>query len=247
LKCDFVAGCDGFHGISRPSVPQGVLTRFERVYPFSWLGILAEAAPSQHELVYMNTPRGFALFSMRSPSVTRLYLQCDPAEDIAQWSDERIWEELSERMHCEDGWALNRGRVLQKGITPMRSVVTEPMQFGRLFLAGDAVHIVPPTGAKGMNLAVSDVKILAEGFAAFYRSRRRDALDRYSEVCLRRIWKAQRFSWWMTSLMHRIPDASPFDQRRQLAELDYVTSSAAAAQSLAENYVGLPIESLEPA
>jgi len=242
LTCDFLAGCDGSHGISRPSVPTGVLTTFERVYPFSWLGVLANAAPSQDELVYMNSDRGFALFSMRSPTVTRLYLQCENDTDIQQWSDDRIWTELLQRLQCSDGWKPNVGPVLQKSVTPMRSFVTEPMQFGRLYLVGDAVHIVPPTGAKGMNLAVADARILAEGFVRFYRTSSLAGLDNYSATCLRRIWKAQRFSWWMTTLLHRMPDANDFDRRRQMAELDYVTSSHAAAVSLAENYVGLPME-----
>jgi p-hydroxybenzoate 3-monooxygenase len=245
LRCDYIAGCDGFHGICRPSVPDGVLTIFERTYPFGWLGILADAAPSQDELVYMNHDRGFALFSMRSPTVTRLYLQCDPAEEIGNWSDERIWEELLLRLRSADGWAPNVGRITQKSVTPMRSFVTEPMQFGKLYLAGDAVHIVPPTGAKGMNLAIADVRVLAQGLAEYYSSGATALLQRYSEICLRRVWKVQRFSWWMTSMVHRFPDANPFDQRRQLAELDYVTSSRAAAKSLAENYVGLPMESID--
>jgi p-hydroxybenzoate 3-monooxygenase len=242
IVCDYIAGCDGFHGVCRPSVPEGVLTTFERVYPFGWLGILAEAPPSQEELVYMNSERGFALFSMRSPMITRLYLQCDPGEDIAEWPDERIWEELLKRLDSEDGWKPNVGRIIQKSVTPMRSFVTEPMQFGRLFLAGDAVHIVPPTGAKGMNLAISDVRVLAEGLCAFYKNSETKLLAQYSDVCLRRIWKVQRFSWWMTSLMHRFPDANAFDQRRQVAELDYLSTSDAAARSLAENYVGLPLD-----
>ncbi len=242
LRCDYIAGCDGFHGICRSSVPEGALTIFERTYPFGWLGILADASPSQDELVYMNHERGFALFSMRSPKVTRLYLQCHPEEDIDNWPDDRIWEELLLRLRSDDGWAPNVGRITQKSVTPMRSFVTEPMQFGRLFLAGDAVHIVPPTGAKGMNLAIADVRVLAQGLAEFYESGAADLLDRYSEICLRRIWKVQRFSWWMTSMLHRFPDANPFDQRRQIAELDYVTGSQAAAKSLAENYVGLPME-----
>jgi len=246
LRCDYIAGCDGFHGICRPSVPEGALTIYERIYPFGWLGILADAAPSQDELVYMHHDRGFALFSMRSPRVTRLYLQCDPAEDIANWPDDRIWEELLLRLRRDDGWAPNVGRITQKSVTPMRSFVTEPMQFGRLFLAGDAVHIVPPTGAKGMNLAIADVRVLAQGLAEYYDSGATSLLNRYSEICLRRIWKVQRFSWWMTSMLHRFPDANPFDQRRQIAELDYVTSSHAAARSLAENYVGLPMESVDP-
>jgi len=245
LHCGYIAGCDGFHGICRPSVPEGALTVFERAYPFGWLGILADAAPSQHELVYMNHDRGFALFSMRSPTVTRLYLQCDPAEEIANWSDDRIWEELLLRLRSADGWAPNVGGITQKSVTPMRSFVTEPMQFGKLYLAGDAVHIVPPTGAKGMNLAIADVRVLAQGLAEYYGSGATTLLQRYSEICLRRVWKVQRFSWWMTSMMHRFPDANPFDQRRQIAELDYVTSSRAAAKSLAENYVGLPMELID--
>jgi p-hydroxybenzoate 3-monooxygenase len=242
LRCDYIAGCDGSHGICRLSVPLGALTFYERVYPFGWLGILADAAPSQGELVYMSHDRGFALFSMRSHSVTRLYLQCDPSEDLAHWSDDRIWEELLLRFRCVDEWKPNIGRITQKSITPMRSFVAEPMQYGRLFLAGDAVHIVPPTGAKGMNLAIADVRVLADALARFYRLGETAALRRYSEVCLRRVWKVQRFSWWMTSMLHRFPDASAFDRRRQVAELDYVTSSEAAARSLAENYVGLPME-----
>ena len=242
MDCDFIAGCDGYHGVCRPSVASGVLTNFERHYPFGWLGILAEAAPSSEELVYTYHERGFALFSMRSPTVTRLYLQCAPDEDIAQWSDERIWNEMMARFTTRDGWAPNRGPVLQKGVTDMRSFVVEPMQYGRLFLAGDAAHIVPPTGAKGLNLAMADVAILARALAQFYKTGRRDLLDRYSETCLRRIWKVQRFSWWMTSMLHRFATDNDFDQRRQLAELDYVTSSRAAMTSLAENYVGLPLD-----
>jgi p-hydroxybenzoate 3-monooxygenase len=242
LHCDFIAGCDGFHGVCRPSVPDGVLTTYERTYPFAWLGILAEAAPSQDELVYMKHERGFALFSMRSPTVTRLYLQCDPEEDIHNWPDDRIWEELFARFEFEDGWRPNKGRITQKGITPMRSFVTEPMQCGKLFLTGDSAHIVPPTGAKGMNLAIADVRILALALAEHFQTGSNALLDRYSEICLRRVWKAQRFSWWMTSMLHNFPEANPFDARRQLAELDYVTSSQTAARSLAENYVGLPME-----
>ncbi len=242
LHCDFIAGCDGFHGVCRPCVPEGVLRTYERVYPFSWLGILADAPPSQPELVYMHSDRGFALFSMRSQSVTRLYLQCSNEDNIAAWSDDRIWDELFLRLRCADGWRPNRGTILQKSITPMRSYVTEPMQFGKLFLAGDAAHIVPPTGAKGMNLAVSDVEVLAKALQRFYSLRDESLLASYSEICLRRVWKVQRFSWWMTSMLHRMPDATEFDHRRQLAELDYVTTSVAASTSLAENYVGLPRE-----
>lgn len=242
ICCDVVAGCDGFHGVCRPSIPEDILTCYDRTYPFSWLGILAEAPPVRDELVYMHHERGFALYSMRSPTITRLYLQCRPDENIGNWSDDRIWNELQMRLGCADGWHPTVGRVLQKGITGMRSYVVEPMQYGRLYLAGDAAHIVPPTGAKGMNLAMADVFMLAEALRAYYKDSSRTKLDAYSSVCLRRIWNAQRFSWWMTSLLHRFEDASPFDQRRQLAELAYVASSRAAAASLAENYVGLPME-----
>jgi p-hydroxybenzoate 3-monooxygenase len=242
LECDFIGGCDGFHGICRPSIPDGVLKIFEKAYPFAWLGILAEAPPSSQELIYAHHERGFALLSMRSPTISRLYLQCAPEEDIANWEDARIWEELHQRFEVIEGWMLTEGPVLQKGITGMRSFVAEPMQYGRLFLAGDSAHIVPPTGAKGMNLAVADVRVLAAAIAEYYRSGATELLDRYSERCLRRVWKVQRFSWWMTSMLHRFADDNPFDARRQLAELDYVTSSRAASQTLAENYVGLPFE-----
>ena len=241
VTCDFIAGCDGFHGICRPSLPAGALTEYERAYPFGWLGILAEAPPSSDELIYCYHERGFALLSMRTPHIGRLYLQCEPDEDINSWTDEAIWQELQTRL-AKEGWALTEGPVLQKGVTGMRSFVVEPMQHGRLFLAGDSAHIVPPTGAKGLNLAVADVLVLARGLKEFYASGNRSGLDRYSEVCLRRVWKVQRFSWWMTSMLHRFPHENPFDHRRQLAELDYVTSSRAAAKSLAENYVGLPME-----
>lgn len=241
LQCDFIAGCDGFHGVCRPAIA-AALTLYERVYPFAWLGILANAAPSSEELIYCHHQRGFALHSMRSPQITRLYLQCDPEENLANWPDDEIWTELQNRFDTADGWKLNRGEITQKGITGMRSFVAEPMQRGRLFLAGDAAHIVPPTGAKGLNLAVADVRILTAAIVDFYRTGRRELLDKYSETCLRRVWKVQRFSWWMTSMLHRLPGDNPFDQRRQLAELDYVTSSRAASQSLAENYVGLPME-----
>ena len=242
IFCDYIAGCDGFHGVSRSSFPQGALTIYDRTYPFAWLGILAEAPPSREELVYMHHERGFALYSMRSPRVTRLYLQCKPDEDITEWSDDRVWSELHTRLGCMDGWRPKEGRILQKGVTGMRSFVVEPLQFGHLFLAGDAAHIVPPTGAKGMNLALADVHYLAEALWARYRENDGRKLDAYSATCLRRIWKAQRFSWWMTSLLHLFDDASPFDRKRQVAELEYVMSSCAAATSLAENYVGLPLE-----
>jgi p-hydroxybenzoate 3-monooxygenase len=240
IECDFIAGCDGFHGVCRPSVPAGRLQTYDRTYPFAWLGILAQAAPSQDELIYANHPSGFALYSMRSREITRLYLQCRPDEDLAQWSDARIWSELHTRLgDGPDGWRLNEGPILQKSITPMRSFVTEPMRHGRLFLAGDAAHIVPPTGAKGMNLAVSDVRVLAAALDDFYRRGSDDGLLGYSDTCLKRVWRMQRFSWWMTSMLHRFDDKSDFDQRVQLAELEYVTSSRAASESLAENYVGL--------
>jgi len=242
LDCDFIAGCDGFHGICRPSIPGGALRQFEREYPFAWLGILAEAAPSSHELIYAHHARGFALLSMRSPKISRLYLQCPPDDDIAVWSDAQIWAELHARLETVEGWKLKEGPVTQKGITGMRSFVVEPMQYGKLFLAGDAAHIVPPTGAKGLNLAVADIRVLARAFEKFYASGSSELLEKYSETCLRRVWKVQRFSWWMTAMLHRFEGDNAFDQRRQLAELDYVASSRAAAQSLAENYVGLPFD-----
>ena len=257
IRCDFIAGCDGFHGVCRDSIPAGTLEVFERIYPFAWLGILAEAPPSSHELIYASHDDGFALLSMRSPTVSRLYLQCEPDEDLEQWSDERIWSQLQTRL----GSSLATGPVLQKSVTPMRSFVAEPMSVGRLFLAGDAAHIVPPTGAKGMNQAIADVQVLAQALGAYYGAKpagaaataaasaatigasgRLDALHAYSRTCLRRVWKVQRFSWWMTTLLHRFTTDNPFDRRRQLAELDYIVSSQAAAQTLAENYVGLPLQ-----
>lgn len=246
IECDFVAGCDGFHGVCRPSIPAGALAVFERVYPFGWLGILAEAPPSSEELIYAYHERGFALLSMRSPTLGRLYVQCKPDEDINEWPDDRIWHELRLRLASSDPkWKLTEGPVLQKGVTGMRSFVVEPMQYGRLFLAGDAAHIVPPTGAKGLNLAAADVIVLARGLKEFYSSKRRDLLEKYSRICLRRVWKAQRFSWWMTSMLHLFDTDNSFDRRRQIAELDYVTSSRAAQQALAENYVGLPMDPIQ--
>jgi len=242
VQCDFIAGCDGFHGVCRPSVPAGVLTEYERIYPFAWLGMLAEVEPSSEELIYSRHERGFALHSMRSPELTRLYLQVARDEEIGNWPDERIWDELERRFETHDGFRLKRGPIVQKGITPMHSFVVEPMQYGRLMLAGDAAHIVPPTGAKGLNLAIADVRVLARAFSDFYTTGSRAGLEGYSETCLRRVWKVQRFSWWMTSMLHRFEDENAFDQRRQLAELEYVVSSRAASQSLAENYVGLPME-----
>ena len=240
IECDFIAGCDGFHGICRPSVPAGVLRIFEREYPFGWLGILSESPPPDHELIYSYTDGGFALYTMRSETLSRLYLQCDHDEDIANWPDARIWEELHKRL----GGArkLQEGTMLQKGITAMRSFVAEPMQYGRLFLAGDSAHIVPPTGAKGMNLAFADVVFLDRGLNAFYKQGRMDLLEKFTQTCLRRVWKAQRFSWWMTQLLHLFPEETPFDRRRQLSDLDYLTSSDTAAKSLAEQYVGLPLD-----
>ncbi len=240
IECDFIAGCDGFHGICRPSIPDGVLSVFERDYPFGWLGILSESPPPDHELVYSYTDRGFALYTMRSPTLARLYLQCDHEEDIESWPDRRIWDELHRRL----GGArkLEEGKILQKSVTPMRSFVVEPMHYGRLFLAGDSAHIVPPTGAKGMNLAFADVVVLSRALDDFYKKKASDRLENYSAACLRRVWYAQRFSWWMTQIMHRFPHESAFDRRRQLSDLDYLTSSKVAATSLAEQYVGLPLD-----
>ncbi|HEY1316057.1 MAG TPA: 4-hydroxybenzoate 3-monooxygenase [Gaiella sp.] len=238
LVCDLVAGCDGFHGVSRESIPSAVLREFTREYPYGWLGILAAVAPSSDELIYAHHERGFALLSMRSPELSRLYLQCAPDEDLAAWPDERIWEELQARLGV-DGWTLHEGSILEKGVTPMRSFVAEPMQWGRLHLAGDAAHIVPPTGAKGLNLAVRDVQVLADAVVAWYGRGDRTFLDAYSETCLRRVWRAEHFSWWMTTMLHRRPDGDEFDLRLQLSQLLYLRTSRAAAASLAENYVGI--------
>ena len=240
LECDIVAGCDGFHGVCRDTIPAAQRTAFDRDYPFGWLGILADAAPSSEELVYASHDRGFALLSMRSPTVSRLYLQCAPDEDIEAWPDERIWAELQVRLG-RDGFVLHEGRITQKGVTPMRSFVVEPMQSGRLFLLGDAAHIVPPTGAKGLNLAAADVAVLTEALTAYFRTGADENLNAYSETCLRRVWKAQRFSWWMTSMLHRFAHHSPFERKVQLAELDFLFGSIAASTALAENYVGLPL------
>jgi p-hydroxybenzoate 3-monooxygenase len=240
LKADFVAGCDGFHGICRPSLPETALTGYEREYPFAWLGILAEVAPSYDELVYTHHDRGFALLSQRGPTISRMYLQVDPDEDIADWPDDRIWEEL----HCRvdtDGWVLQEGPIFDKGVTPMRSFVAEPMRHGRMFLAGDAAHIVPPTGAKGLNLAVADVKVLADALDDWYARGDAQGLDGYSETCLRRVWRVQHFSWWMTTLLHRFSEHDEYEAKLQRSQLEYVTTSTAAATSLAENYVGLPL------
>jgi len=235
LECDVIAGC-----VCRPSIPAGVLREFSREYPYGWLGILAAAPPSSDELVYAHHDRGFALLSLRTPELGRLYVQCRPDEDLDEWPDERIWEELHARLGLT-GWTLTEGPVLEKGVTGMRSHVVEPMRHGNLFLAGDAAHIVPPTGAKGLNLAIADVRVLAEVLADWYRTGRRDTLDGYSQRCLRRVWRCEHFSWWMTSMLHRSPDADLFELKLQLSQLRYVTSSEPAMRSLAENYVGLEL------
>ena len=239
LECDVVAGCDGFHGVSRQTIPEHLRTTWERVYPFAWLGILAQVAPSTDELVYAWHPDGFALHSMRSPSVSRLYVQVDPAEKVEDWSDDRVWDALATRMALP-GWTLAAGPVTEKSITPMRSFVSAPMRHGRLFLAGDAAHIVPPTGAKGLNLAASDVHYLSTALREYYDEKSSAGIDAYSAKALARVWKAVRFSWWMTSMLHKFPDQGEFGQRIQEAELDYLVGSKAASTSLAENYVGLP-------
>jgi p-hydroxybenzoate 3-monooxygenase len=240
LRCAVVAGCDGFHGVCRDAIPAGTLSVFEREYPFAWLGILAEVAPSSEELIYCYHERGFALHSMRSPRLTRLYLQCAPDDDVAEWPDERVWDELRTRLATDDPWTLGEGPIVEKGITPMRSFVVEPLRYGRLFLAGDAAHIVPPTGAKGLNLAVADVRVLADALEAFFARGDECGLEAYSDTALRRVWRAEHFSWWMTSMLHRAPDPDPFAAALQQAQLAYVTSSEAAMTTLAENYVGLP-------
>ena len=242
IVCDFIAGCDGFHGPSRQAIPNIIRTEKQKVYPFGWLGILAETPPVNPELIYTNHERGFALISTRSPEVQRHYLQVDPNDDIKNWSDDRIWTELHARVDSEDGLKMKEGPIIQKNIVSMRSFVCETMQHGRLFMDGDAAHIVPPTGAKGLNLAISDVYVMSNGLLQFYQSGKQEILDQYSEICLRRIWKAQRFSYWMTTMLHRDVNHSSYEYQIQLAELDYVTSSIAASTSLAENYVGLPFE-----
>ena len=238
LECDVVAGCDGFHGVCRQSIPASEMRVVEREYPFGWLGILAAVAPSMDELVYAHHERGFALLSLRSPELSRYYLQVSHDEDVADWPDERIWEELGRRTALE-GWTLHEGPVLEKSVTGMRSFVASPMQVGRLFLAGDAAHIVPPTGAKGLNLALADVRLLAEAIVHRARTGSSDLLDAYSRTCLRRVWRAEHFSWWMTSMLHLPPGGDAFDLELQRSQLRYVTTSDAAARSLAENYVGL--------
>jgi p-hydroxybenzoate 3-monooxygenase len=239
LACRAIAGCDGFHGVCRDAIPDGVLTHHTREYPFGWLGILAQVAPSTHELIYATHERGFALHSLRSPQLSRLYIQVDPHDDIENWPDERIWQELHTRFE-KPGWTLEEGPVIEKAITPMRSFLVEPMQYRRLYLAGDAAHIVPPTGAKGLNLAVADVRRLAQALTDWLKKGDENGLETYSEKCLQRVWRVQHFSWWMTSMLHRFPDEDEIQQRLQRAELDYVTSSTAASTMLAENYTGMP-------
>jgi len=240
LDCDIIAGCDGFHGICRPAFPDNMIVEYDREYPFGWLGILAEAPPSHEELIYASHKNGFALLSMRSPTISRLYLQSAPDEPLENWPDERIWEELAIRLGHE-GFSLNTGKIFQKGVTAMRSYVAEPMQTGRLFLAGDAAHIVPPTGAKGLNSAIADVAILARAIESYIKRQDDTALTNYTATCLRRIWKIERFSWWMTSMMHKFDNHAAFDKRMQTAELDYIMNSPAGQVTLAENYVGLPL------
>jgi p-hydroxybenzoate 3-monooxygenase len=242
VSCDFLVGCDGSHGICRAAIPTSASCGYEKVYPFGWLGILVEAPPASHELIYVHHERGFALHSMRSPRISRIYLQCRSDENLVDWPDDRVWEELERRFESDEGFRLNQGPILQKGVTSMRSFVAEPMQYRHLFLAGDAAHIVPPTGAKGLNLAAADVRVLARAMDGWYRHKSTDLLDRYSEICLRRVWRVQHFSWWMTYLLHRSASGDGFDYHRQLAELDQLTTSRAAATSLAENYTGLPFE-----
>jgi p-hydroxybenzoate 3-monooxygenase len=241
IDCDFIAGCDGFHGVSRQAIPQDVIRIYERVYPFGWLGMLCDTPPVNHELIYTNHERGFALCTMRSMTRSRYYLQVAADEDVDDWSDDRFWGELKRRIPADAASVLKTGPSLEKSVAPLRSFVAEPLRYGRLFLAGDSAHIVPPTGAKGLNLAVTDVRFLTEALTAFYQSGKTDLLDGYSDRCLARVWKAQRFSWWMTNLTHRFPEALPFERRAQRAELAYLVSSKAAQTALAENYVGLPL------
>lgn len=245
LDCDYIAGCDGFHGVSRKTIPDGVLKEFERVYPFGWLGVLADTPPVSAELIYASHERGFALCSMRSPTRTRYYIQVPSDEKVAAWSDDRFWQELKKRLPAETADRLITGPSIEKSIAPLRSFVVEPMQYGALFLLGDAAHIVPPTGAKGLNLAASDVSTLSRILVKVYQEGRTDLLERYSEVCLRQIWKAVRFSWWMTSILHRFPGNDDFGQRIKQAELDYFVRSEAGRRTIAENYVGLPYEAIE--
>jgi p-hydroxybenzoate 3-monooxygenase len=241
LRCDFVVGADGFHGPSRKAIPDGARMEYERRYPFGWFGILVEAPPSTDELIYCLHERGFALVSTRSPEIQRMYFQCDPNDSTENWSDDRIWTEMHARLATRDGWTVTEGEITSKSIVQMRSFVCEPMRHGRLFLAGDSAHIVPPTGAKGMNLAIADIRVLTNGLTEFYGSGRTDLLDSYSETCLDRVWKTSRFSWWMTSMLHRFEGDDAFGHRLQVAELDYLVGSRAASTTLAENYTGLPL------
>ena len=238
LNCVFIIGCDGFHGISRKTIPKNVISSFNHTYPFAWLGVLVQAPPSSEELIYSNSVSGFALHSMRSPAITRNYIQCPPDDAIEDWSNDRIWQELHARLETVPDWKLVEGKILEKGITPMRSFVCETMRHGRLYLAGDASHIVPPTGAKGMNLAISDIRFLSQALSDWYRSGSEDLLNSYSTNCLRRVWQGERFSWYMTSLLHKFPDDNRFQHRLQQAELDYLSNSKAASAALAESYVG---------
>ena len=238
LTCDYVAGCDGFHGISRATIPASLQKVVTHEFPYAWFGVLAEAAPACHEVIYAHHPDGFALQSMRGPKLSRLYIQCEPNLDVNQWTDEMFFDEFEKRIQYD----VNRGPIIQKGVAPMRSFVSEPMRYERLFLAGDSAHIVPPTGAKGMNLAVADVRLLSMGFTQRYKENRSDLLDRYSDICLRRVWKVSRFSWWVTSTFHKAPNQSEFDMQMQLATLKYLTDSRIGGQSFAENYVGLPYD-----
>ncbi len=241
IQCDFIAGCDGFHGVCRASVPRGAIQEFEKVYPFGWLGMLSDTPPVHHELIYANSERGFALCSQRSATRSRYYLQVPLTDKVEQWSDQAFWDELKLRLDPEAREKLVTGPSIEKSIAPLRSFVTEPMRFGRMFLAGDAAHIVPPTGAKGLNLAATDVKYLSNAFVEFYKDKTEAGIDTYSERCLRRIWRAERFSWWFTSLMHSFPEQGAISQKLQDAELDYIVNFEAGARSVAENYVGLPL------
>ncbi len=240
IECAFIAGCDGFHGVSRKTIPESVRQEYEKVYPFGWLGVLSETPPVNHELIYANSPRGFALCSMRNAQLSRYYIQCSLDDHVDNWSDDAFWEELKRRIPADQADALVTGPCIEKSIAPLRSFVTEPMRWGRLFLCGDAAHIVPPTGAKGLNTAASDVHYLFEGLSEFYAKGSSDGIDTYSEKALARVWKAERFSWWFTSMMHRFPDQTPFDLKMQVADLEFLRDSVSAQKAMAENYVGLP-------
>ena len=238
LECDFVAGCDGFHGISRKHIPSSIQENFTRTFPYAWFGVLAEAPPACHEVIYAHSPEGFALQSMRGPNLSRLYIQTPNKEDINAWTEDAFFDEFEKRIGA--GYKVNRGKIINRGLAPMRSFVSEPMRYGNLFLAGDAAHIVPPTGAKGMNLSIADVTVLGNAFERFYKNKNTDLLDRYSEICLRRIWKVERFSWWVTTSTHKDPRQSRFEEKMQIATLSYLVDSKVGGHSFAENYVGLP-------